>query len=238
MTHQNRSDWAIGLGLVIGLALLGWLIGNSLATYREYERTVTAKGLAEVEMPANIAIWPVKHGAVGNDLTDIYSFIAKQNDAVVSFLVNQGFSADEISFSPPTVTDKLANDYSNNNNVRFRYNASQTITVYSSKIELVRSAQQRIGELGKTGIAITANDYDTRVEYLFTGLNDLKPDMIATATQNARSVAQKFAGDSDSRLGKIKSARQGQFSISDRDSNNPHIKKVRVVSTIEYYLVD
>jgi hypothetical protein len=51
-------------------------------------------------------------------------------------------------------------------------------------------------------------------------------------------VAQKFAEDSDSRLGKIRQAAQGQFSIEPRDTNNPHIKKVRVVSTVEYYLSD
>jgi hypothetical protein len=62
--------------------------------------------------------------------------------------------------------------------------------------------------------------------------------MIQQATEKAREVAQKFASDSNSTLGKIKSARQGQFTISDRDSNSPHIKRVRVVSSLEYYLVD
>ena len=92
--------------------------------------------------------------------------------------------------------------------------------------------------LGKQGIVIRGHDYENRTEYLFTGLNDIKPDMIEEATRNARVVAEKFAADSDSSLGKIKQARQGQFSISDRDQNNPHMKKIRVVSTIEYYLSD
>jgi hypothetical protein len=62
--------------------------------------------------------------------------------------------------------------------------------------------------------------------------------MVEEATRKAREVAQKFAADSDSRLGKIRRASQGQFSISDRDKNTPYIKKVRVVSTVEYYLSD
>jgi hypothetical protein len=95
-----------------------------------------------------------------------------------------------------------------------------------------------LAELGKSGIAISGQDYETRTEFLFTNLNEIKPIMIEEATRNAREVAEKFAKDSGSKLGKIKKASQGQFSITDRDSNTPHIKKVRVVSTIEYYLSD
>jgi hypothetical protein len=62
--------------------------------------------------------------------------------------------------------------------------------------------------------------------------------MIEEATRNARESARKFADDSDSKLGKIRRASQGQFSIEDRDASTPHIKKVRVVSTIDYYLAD
>jgi len=95
-----------------------------------------------------------------------------------------------------------------------------------------------IGELGKKGIAILPQNYDSRTEFLFSKLNDIKPEMVEEATAKAREVAIKFARDSESELGKLKSARQGQFSIFNRDSNTPHIKKVRVVTTMEYYLVD
>ena len=95
-----------------------------------------------------------------------------------------------------------------------------------------------LSSLGKKGIVFSASNYETRTEYIFSKLNDIKPEMIEEATNNAREVAQKFATDSQSRLGKIKRAYQGQFTISDRDNNNPHIKKVRVVSTVEYYLAD
>ena len=100
------------------------------------------------------------------------------------------------------------------------------------------NASSKISDLAKQNIVMLRQDYNNRLEFLFTKLNDIKPKMVQTATQNAREVALKFAKDSDSKLGKIKSARQGQFSISDRDSNTPNIKKVRVVSTIEYYLSD
>jgi len=96
----------------------------------------------------------------------------------------------------------------------------------------------KTGELGKQGVALTGQNYQFQTQYLFTRLNEIKPGMIEQATIEARAVAEKFAEDSNSKLGKIKTAYQGQFSISSRDQNNPHIKNVRVVSTVIYYLSD
>ena len=95
-----------------------------------------------------------------------------------------------------------------------------------------------LSALGKQGIVLQSGNYESQTEYLYTGLNDIKPEMIEEATRNAREAATEFAQDSESELGKIRQASQGQFSISPRDKNNPHIMNVRVVSTVEYYLSD
>ena len=102
----------------------------------------------------------------------------------------------------------------------------------------MRQVMGKLSELGKKGIVFTADDYESRTEYIFTQLNQVKPTMVEEATRKAREIALKFAADSKSKLGKIKRASQGQFSIRPRDKNNPHIKKLRVVSTVEYYLSD
>ena len=125
-----------------------------------------------------------------------------------------------------------------NQNVIYRYNLTSIITVSSQQVELVRNLIAEQGELLDKGVAIVSGEYNTQVNYLFTGLNDLKPDMIAEATRNAREAAQQFATDSDSKLGKIKTASQGQFSISDRDQYTPYLKTVRVVTSVVYYLKD
>jgi hypothetical protein len=138
----------------------------------------------------------------------------------------------------PTVLDKQAQGYARDSEVAYRSSGSSVITVYTGRVDLVRATMKEAVELGKAGIAIVGQDYQTRTEFLFTRLNDIKPAMIEEATRKAKEVAEKFAGHSNSTLGKIKKARQGQFSITDRDSNTPYIKKVRVVSTIEYYLSD
>ncbi|HAY24447.1 MAG TPA: hypothetical protein DCX63_05185, partial [Bacteroides sp.] len=126
----------------------------------------------------------------------------------------------------------------NNNSVPFRYNVTSVITVTSTKVDLVRKMISEQSELLKQGIAITGGDYRYNVQYDYTGLNDIKPQMIEEATKNARAAAVKFAKDSDSELGKIKRAYQGQFSIEDRDANTPYIKRIRVVTTIDYSLED
>ena len=232
-----KSAFILGVFIFLGLAFLGFFIGSSAIKFKEYERTVIVKGLSEKEYPADIALWPIHFSAAGNDLTELYESIEKNANEIISFLKANGFEKQEINKSPPGIIDKLAQGYEKSK-IEFRYYATQTITVYSNKIESVRSTMNKLAELGKKGIALTEGGYQNTTEYLFTRLNEIKPNMVEEATTKAREVAEKFAKNSNSKLGKIKRARQGQFSIKNRDKNNPHIKKVRVVSTIEYYLSD
>jgi len=227
MTSQSRGNaFILGLFIFLGLAALGQLGGRAAVRVKEYERTVTAKGLSEREYPADIVLWPIQFAEASNDLGQLYAAL-------------EGKTAEsEITISPPAITDKLALQYGGNGNARFRYSALQSVTVYSRNVEGVRRVMGSLAELGKRGIAFTGGNYETQTEYIFTRLNEVKPEMIEEATRKAREVAEKFAADSDSRLGKIRRASQGQFSIKPRDKNNPHIKKVRVVSTVEYYLSD
>ena len=121
--------------------------------------------------------------------------------------------------------------------MRFRYKATSVITVTSSEVEKVRSLMRRQAELMKQGIALVTEEYgNNNIVYEFTGLNNVKPEMVEEATKNARITAQKFADDSGSSLGEIRTAQQGQFSIENRDANTPYIKKLRVVNTIVYSL--
>lgn len=239
MTIVNRTSAVIlGLCLVLGLSALGYLLGNAAIQYKEYERTVTVKGLSEREYTADIVIWPIQFSAASNDLEQIYKSIDASSEKISGFLVNEGIDPSEISYAAPSITDKSAQRYGNQQGADFRFTAFQTVTVYSNNIEKVRKVMGNMSALGKQGIVFTGDDYQARTEYLFTRLNDVKPEMVEEATRQAREVAEKFASDSKSRLGKIKSASQGQFSINARDKNNPHIKKVRVVSTVVYYLSD
>ena len=235
---NTGAGMMLGVFIFLGLLGLGYQLANGFLQARALERTVTVKGLSEREVPADIAIWPIKYNQADNDLVALYAAIERHNDLVVNFLKQHGFADTEISVSVPAIVDRQAQAYGGEQNVRFRYAATSGITVYSTNVERVRATMNDLVELGKQGLAIAGQDYEARTQFLFTGLNTLKPGMIEEVTRNAREVATKFAQDSASTLGKIKAASQGQFSIEDRDSNTPHIKKVRVVSTVEYYLSD
>ncbi len=239
MSSERIAEATIlGAFLCAGLIAFGYLLSNGAVRFKEMERTVTVKGLAEREVPANIAIWPIEFNDAQNDLNQLYSEIQRKTGLIVDFLKINGFAEGEILISQPTITDRQAQGYGDETKMQFRFTAFATITVYTEKVGEVRTSLKKIIELGKQGIAFSNHDYQTKTEFLFTGLNQIKPEMIEEATKNAREVAIKFAMDSDSKLGKIKTANQGQFSIENRDSSTMHIKKVRVVSTIEYYLSD
>lgn len=237
---ENRSAGAamvLGVLLAAGLIGLGWMLHSGILGIKALERTVTVKGLSEREVPADVAIWPIRFNEAGNDLNQLASALQQKNNMIIEFLKQNGFSEGEISVSVPSITDRQAQGWSDADR-GLRYAGLSTITVYTQNVAQVRRAMNNVVELGKAGIAITAQDYEAKTEFLYTRLNEVKPAMIEEATRNAREVAEKFAIDSQSRLGRIRTASQGQFSIENRDSNTPHIKKVRVVSTIEYYLSD
>ena len=239
MTTPSRAAAAIlGVCIFLGLATAAWLAGDAALKFKAYERTVTVKGLSEREYDADIVIWPIQFNAASNDLGDLYATMEASTAKIRGFLEQNGIAAAEITVASPAITDKSAQQYGGGERAEFRYTAVQTVTVYSGNIASVRGVMGALSSLGKEGIVFTGNDYQAQPEYLFTRLNDVKPEMIEEATRNAREVAGKFASDSRSTLGKIRKASQGQFTIEDRDRNNPHIKKVRVVSTVEYYLSD
>ena len=221
--------------VAIGMTVLGGQIKQGINKFVEKDRVVTVKGLAEMEVPANKVTWPLVYKEVGNDLVSLYDKIKSTNQTITNFLKGKGISEEEISINAPEIIDMQAERY-NNNHVPYRYNVTTVITVTSDKVGLVRNLISEQGELLKQGVAITGGDYRYNVEYDFTGLNAIKPQMIEEATKNAREAAEKFAKDSDSKLGKIKRANQGQFSIGNRDANTPYIKHVRVVTTIDYSL--
>lgn len=221
--------------LAAGLFLLGWCIDCGITRLAEKDRHVSVRGLAEREVQADRVIWPLVYKTVGTDLTPLYEDLSRANANIVAYLQKNGIDKDEISVGAPQIVDRWADNYSTERPQQ-RYNATSVVTVTSAKVEAVRKLILRSGELLRQGVALSVGDYDTRTQYQFTGLNSIKPRMIEEATQNARQAAEKFAKDSGSRLGRIQSASQGLFSVEDRDQYTPHIKKVRVVTMVNYQL--
>lgn len=235
-TRSVTASVILAVGIAGGFALLGSNISSGIESFVNRDRVVTVKGLSERQVKADRVIWPVGFRELGDDLQDVYGRIEKRKDQVVAFLKEAGLTDAEIEVASPQVTDAQAEMYANQKS-RYRYSMTQTVTVSSDKVDLVRDLLVRQSDLIKAGVTLVG-DYSWRTSFQFTGLNTVKPAMIEEATKNARASAEKFAQDSGSSLGKIRRANQGQFSITDRDSNTPYIKSVRVVTTVEYFLKD
>lgn len=230
---EKYSKFFAACAIAVGLAVLGLFIKSGIDNLAFNNRQVTVRGLSEREVPADLVTWPISYSVAGNDLLVLYDKVKRQSGTIIKFLTENGISEDEISVNPPDTYDATTNQY-RGSAFQFNYSISCTVTVTSKKVDTVRKLLNRQSELLKEGVAFS-NSY---INYQFTGLNDIKPEMIAEATKNAREAANRFASDSESRLGKIKTASQGQFSIENSDNSTPYIKKVRVVSTITYYLED
>lgn len=239
MSNNVKESFLLGTLLAAGLIVLGVFLGRSIVRFKTLDRVVSVKGLAEKEVKADVAIWPIRYANAANSLPELYEQIEAAKNVIVDFLTKRGLTLDEITFSTPSIVDKQTQDYLEAEKIKFRYTSTRVITAYTKKVDKIIEAKTSIIELGKQGVVVAADEeYGSTTEYIFTELNKIKPEMIEQATRNAREVAEKFASDSQSVLGKIKSANQGQFSVENRDSNTPYIKNVRIVSTIEYYLND
>ena len=223
--------------IATGIFSLGLFIKAGFDNFSYRDRVVAVRGLAEKEVTANKVTWPVVYKEVGNDLQQIYTRITNNNKIVSDFLTSNGISQSEILIQAPTIVDMQAERYGSRD-AQYRYNVTSVIVVTSSNIEKVNELIERQTELLKNGVAVVSGDYQYNTIYEYTNLIEIKPAMIAEATKAAREAADKFAADSHSRLGKIKNATQGQFSIENRDPYTPYLKKVRVVSTIVFYLED
>lgn len=232
---MDKGKFFNGVFIMVGLVVLGLMIPRAVGKFRSYDRIVNVKGLCEKEVMADKVIWPVVYKVMADDVQLIYDQTDRNNATIKAFLESGGVDDSEITVSVPQISDKYANEYGSNDRA-FRYIATNVITVCTDKVDVVLDLMSKQSDLLKKGIVTGGNTWENPVEFKYEGLNDIKPEMIEEATMNAREAAEKFAKDSDSRLGKIKTANQGTFTIENRDSNTPYIKKVRVVTSVTYYL--
>ncbi len=234
--RANGHVVAAGLLLAVGVAVGGYFVGHGLLAARSSDRYVTVRGLAEREVPANLVVWPITFTVTADDLSTLQRRSDESAARIAAFLAD-GFPREEISLSQPRVTDRQAQGMMNQGGRLERFVSESTVTVRSERIDDVRAAMAGTGELVAQGVALIRS-YENSTEYFFTALEAVKPEMIREATRDARSAAQQFAEDSGSRVGGIRTAQQGYFSIEDRDRFSPEHKKIRVVTTVQYYLVD
>lgn len=215
--------------------ICAFLVKSGLEQFRSSERVVDVRGLSERMVTSNEAYWAITYSAQGNDLNATNAQYQKNQKVLLEFFKKLGFSEEEIQKSPANIVDNWANYYGNSRPPD-RITIRGTVSVSTKKVAEVAKALDKTDELIQLGVTFESST----TNYMFTDLNSIKPEMIKEATANARQSAQQFADDTSSSLGKIKSASQGLFSItdmnSDYESRQSITKKVRVVTQVGYYL--
>jgi uncharacterized protein len=244
----HRLSVASSIILALGFVLAGWILGSEIRDVRMADRYVTVRGLAQRNVKSDLAIWHLPFVEAGNDLKSTFAKSQQDQQIVLGFLHQQGIPKPNITLGQPNVVDRMANQYGSANNRTSRFIVSQDLIVRSRSVDQIAAAVQKTSELVARGVVLSAGQTyglgASGVSYLFTGLNAIKPAMINQATRNARLAADRFAADSRSTVGSIRQASQGLFTITPADASGyggypPSagiMKKVRVVTTVEYYL--
>lgn len=240
-----RGIATLGVLIALGLIIGGWALGSQIKATRLADRYVTVRGLVEHKVKSDLAIWSLGFKEAGDDLGSVYAKAEANKTTILQFLSEQGMQGSEIEVGVVNVVDTQANEYGGNRAPR-RYIVQQEITVRTSRVDQVAAAAQKTMQLLQKGIVLTGAGRS--LTYKFTGLNAIKPDMITEATRNARAAADRFAADSGSKVGSIRQANQGVFSILPEDQagdaegggymggDSSLMKTVRVVTSVQYYL--
>ncbi len=234
MSDRNVLSSFAAVVLALGVLVAGWNIGQGLVKIKTQDRYDTVKGSAERIVDADLLVWPLPHSVGGNELAGVQRALTANTAAIRKFFLDAGFRPEDIVVSPPRLEDRWAYAYGENRAPeRFRY--ANTVILRTNDVPRALQAMRDSGQLVAGGVML---DQGAMPEFEYTKLNDIKPALIAEATANARESAEQFAKDSGSKLGGIRNANQGVVAISDRDQGSPQVKKVRVVTTVEYFLRD
>jgi hypothetical protein len=247
MGARMPATIVLGVCLLAGLAAGGYFIGRGATRFKADARTVTVKGLVEREVKSDQALWTLKVRRASDDLKDAHAKIGADREAVIAFLKKQGFKDEELTRQPVHTLDKLAREYGQNQNERFRYVVTASVEVRTANVDLVRSSVGATEELLKSSVVLDgdAEGRPANPRYVVSKFNELRPELLAEATKNARKIAEQFASDSGARVGNIRSANQGSIQIFGTDGNDESApysptstpaKKIRVVSTFEFEL--
>jgi uncharacterized protein len=233
---SNRVSVILGVSLIAGLALFGYQVRQAVKRGREFDRFLTVRGLSEREVKATLGIWQLRFSVVAEELVELKKLMENDREIVTDYLAEQGIKPEEISHGLPIVNDRLDERIHSGKSSLQRYRGVITLVVRTANVDVLKKAVQGADALLTKGVTLAGNEYDSRTQFTFNGVNAIKPEMIKEATAGARAAAEKFAQDSGSKVGRIRKASQGALEIQDRDVATPEMKTLRVVTTVEFFL--
>lgn len=233
MKHQALS----ALILAVGVALAGFLVGDGLQSFRTADRSIVIKGLAEKTVDSDFATWALTVRRAGERFLDVQRALAADRDQVVAFLRDLGFANQEMEVRPLVVNDAWSREYASSNSPT-RYSGNALVLVKTDRVDKIQAAALATDPLVAQGVQLDAGQGP---RYELRAFNDAKGPLLAAATQSAKEQAERFAAEAGATLGPLKNANQGVIQISGTggsafDGRGSREKRLRVVSTFEYFL--
>jgi len=227
---MKKEIWNLSMSkkVIIGISLIicAIIFLVSARGFSNQGKYVEVKGLSEKIVKSDRAIWSMNFEVKSNNITELYAEIEKNTKSIESFLIEKGFTQKEINTAPVNIYQDTYRE------ALYRYNANIQMSVFTDKVDLIKTTSEQTLSLIKQEIVFSGSFID----FQFTDLNSIKPDMLAEAIENARTSAEQFANDAGARLGNISRANQGIFTITEKDPGSPEYKNVRVVSTLRFML--
>lgn len=249
MLDEKAAMIIAAIAFAVGMIGGATVLGEAWRDAKKVDRYVTVRGVSEKDVKADLAVWPIRVRVAGNDLAEANKSADEARKKVLSFLTDSGIKPEDVASQNQRVEDRQAKDF-DQGKAAFRYVVEYTILVRTTEVDKVQQISQMTDKLASADVVLSSQGNWDRSgpQFMFTQLNAIKPDMMASATKSAREVATQFADDSGSTVKSIRRANQGLFSINDRDrttgsegngggSGTSDInKKVRVVVTVDYYI--
>jgi uncharacterized protein len=243
---ENKNPLLLSIVIIVSVILGSVILGRALQRFKTEDRSISVKGFSEREVKSDLVVWTIRTRIANNDLSEGSKSIEEAKNKVIDFLLRNNIKQEDIIQKDLIVNDKKAQEYNNPIGDTYRFIIDKIIQVRSSDVDNVQKVSRMTDELLKAGVVLSnRNEYEGSVKFFFTKLNEIKPDMLSEATRNAKEAAEKFAKESSTRLGDLRKATQGLFSIIDRDnflsgqteygmSGSDLYKKVRVVVNVDY----
>lgn len=213
----------IGAAIAIGLALIitAVVLVSGIKQRNDYNDTIVVTGLGKKDFVSDLIVWSGSFNRLEMNLKDAYTKLDTDREIIRKYFSAKGVKEGDLVFSAVDINKEYEYQYLQNggsNRIFKGYRLTQTVKIESKEVDKVESISREVTELINQGVEFNSNT----PQFYYTGLSDLKLEMISAATEDARQRAERIAENSNAKLGNLKEASMGVFQIIAQNSNEDY----------------
>jgi len=215
---KNIQIIILGLCIVCATVFSTVILSKGVIQVKKLtEEMIEVSGSAEKNIVSDYMVWTSEFRRRDVELKNAYAQLKGDLEKVKAYLLSKGIKGDEIVVSQvKNVTLYKKTEEGHNTNEIEGYLVAQEVEVRSYEVDKVTDISRKSTELLNQGIQFMSDS----PEYFYTNLSDLKIEMLARATENAKERAVRIAASTDNKIGAIRSAKMGTFQINPVNSYN------------------